>query len=450
MFHRRKGPVLILVVAAISLLLLFYVMFTVMRRAPVDEAQIMRKNLESQTDCSFDWDPLLPKRDVWQPAGENQDTYVFSAHLDARDPEFTVVRIIGINSKYKLWYKKSDYCVLWFKDINEASGMRSVSVLADSNLIPETHDRKYGVVLYSCPVLVSAEVPLFVSLVRKTCQDQPLNALPLSPPSVQPVATFSVCVAPFLFQYDRLRSMIAFVESSLILGADHFFFYNHSMSSVLGPFIDILEQAGIATVINWQDLPVAVKQDPEGRAHGEFDGAPELHYFGQVAAINDCLYRNIHYSQYVVSQDLDELIVPGDADSWYTLLKQLPPLAAAYIMRNVIFPLDQENTGPFAHDSLAKELPVLVKTKRQDHVFPYGDRSKYIVNTKLVKTLGIHTIYDTCGETTGEHTVSPSVAMTHHYKNPAKDYDLVNYDRALQFGDTILSHYKKRLQQLKL
>lgn len=36
----------------------------------------------------------------------------------------------------------------------------------------------------------------------------------------------------------------------------------------------------------------------------------DLHYFGQIAALNDCLYRYMYQSRYVALQDIDELILP--------------------------------------------------------------------------------------------------------------------------------------------
>lgn len=39
-------------------------------------------------------------------------------------------------------------------------------------------------------------------------------------------------------------------------------------------------------------------------------GPGDLHYFGQIAALNDCLYRNMYRSKYVALHDVDELILP--------------------------------------------------------------------------------------------------------------------------------------------
>jgi len=40
------------------------------------------------------------------------------------------------------------------------------------------------------------------------------------------------------------------------------------------------------------------------------DGPGDLHYFGQIPALNDCLYRYMYRSAYVALHDTDELILP--------------------------------------------------------------------------------------------------------------------------------------------
>ncbi|MEQ2188100.1 hypothetical protein GOODEAATRI_011528 [Goodea atripinnis] len=39
-------------------------------------------------------------------------------------------------------------------------------------------------------------------------------------------------------------------------------------------------------------------------------GSGDLHYFGQIPALNDCLYRSMYQSKYVALPDVDELILP--------------------------------------------------------------------------------------------------------------------------------------------
>lgn len=39
-------------------------------------------------------------------------------------------------------------------------------------------------------------------------------------------------------------------------------------------------------------------------------GPGEIHYYGQIPALHDCVYRYMYQSQYLALQDVDELILP--------------------------------------------------------------------------------------------------------------------------------------------
>lgn len=36
----------------------------------------------------------------------------------------------------------------------------------------------------------------------------------------------------------------------------------------------------------------------------------DIHYFGQIPALNDCVYRYMYQTRYLALHDVDELIVP--------------------------------------------------------------------------------------------------------------------------------------------
>lgn len=36
----------------------------------------------------------------------------------------------------------------------------------------------------------------------------------------------------------------------------------------------------------------------------------DIHYFGQIPALNDCIYRNMYQTWYLALHDVDELILP--------------------------------------------------------------------------------------------------------------------------------------------
>jgi hypothetical protein len=79
------------------------------------------------------------KHDVWQPAGDGSDGFVFSAYLDRRKPA-PVIRIIGISKHYKKYAMPDEYCMLWF--LLNSSHWEPEAVLAHALVVPENHDRQ--------------------------------------------------------------------------------------------------------------------------------------------------------------------------------------------------------------------------------------------------------------------------------------------------------------------
>ena len=128
--------------------------------------------------------------------------------------------------------------------------------------------------------------------------------LELHPP--RPEVNFTVCVLPFVYNYDNRRQLIEIIEINRMFGAERFVFYNYSTGSdvtgVLGSYAD--DDVYLISVVPWH-VPVGVDVRPRDQ-----NNLVEVHYFAQLSALKDCLYRNLFRSEFVVLTDLDELIVP--------------------------------------------------------------------------------------------------------------------------------------------
>ena len=48
-----------------------------------------------------------------------------------------------------------------------------------------------------------------------------------------------------------------------------------------------------------------------------------VHYYGQILAMNDCGYRQMYDSKYLLVQDLDEFVVPTVAKDWSSMLDNI-------------------------------------------------------------------------------------------------------------------------------
>ncbi|KAI8726377.1 glycosyltransferase family 92 protein F13G3.3 [Biomphalaria glabrata] len=102
---------------------------------------------------------------------------------------------------------------------------------------------------------------------------------------------FTVCYA-ILYNFTNYKQIIQSVEFDRILGAEHFFVYNMSISNTTDALLRTISETRLAD------------------SHAMAASISEIHYQGQVLAINDCVYRNKGVSKYVAIHDTDEIIIP--------------------------------------------------------------------------------------------------------------------------------------------
>lgn len=58
-----------------------------------------------------------------------------------------------------------------------------------------------------------------------------------------------------------------------------------------------------------------------GWLHSEHGG--DVHYFGQLTTLNECIYRSMERSRYVLLNDIDEIIMPYQHKDLMSLMNTL-------------------------------------------------------------------------------------------------------------------------------
>ena len=116
---------------------------------------------------------------------------------------------------------------------------------------------------------------------------------------------FTMCLAPLfkLDQHKQAHRLIEWVDINRLLGADYFVVYNCSITTDVDRVLRMYMRDNIMEVVQWP-LPI------NGFLEEAKIGVPEIHYFGQQAALNDCLYRMKFISKYIINTDMDEFIIP--------------------------------------------------------------------------------------------------------------------------------------------
>ena len=218
-----------------------------------------------------------------------------------------------------------------------------------------------------------------------------------------------MCVSPVHDNYSHAYGLVEWIELNKILGVQYFTFYNYSMASNIEQVLSFYSKRGLVEVLPW-NMPISIKNPRE------------IHYFGQLAALNDCLYRNRHKTKYIAVLDIDEFIIPkqNDVYSWSEMLKRLP-IVSSYGFRNVFFRRNSDSfqSGEDYSKAARKyKLITLTKLRRDKFVFPLYQRSKLIVNPKKVETIGIHNIWGyKAGEVNSDTLpIAEDIGLLHHYR----------------------------------
>ena len=311
---------------------------------------------------------------------------------------------------------------------------------------------RFGPIIYSCILPDSERLPELVSVTRQRCA-LPSNLLVIEHSNLSTSTSifqfnFTVCVAPFVHGYNNVKQLIEMAEVAFLMGADNMVFYNYSASGVLKDIIEHYVDTGQADVVQWS---IPVRGGDEGGLV-----KPDVHYYGQVPALNDCFYRNIYRSRYTVVMDMDEVIVPHKMDTWTPMMTSFPQKLlvidyGAFIFRNAFFisPGRDEKPGRLPFDSeldipdSADDISYLKTALREAYIYPAYERSKYIVDNHKAIALGIHYPFQYIESTTYDYIVPPKDGLLHHYRNDrrrnmslpdsyySRDHTLTDRSRAL-------------------
>ena len=323
---------------------------------------------------------------------------VFSAWSDNRTTQH-VIRIL------LLMYRNSPppSLICSFQIASKQTIFTSEVVFYEHN---ENHHKQYGGFIASCIVPSELErMPCSINVsIKSTTKAQIVRneALTLPVGSTDRLENtvggkYGICVPPLHgdISVDRI---VEFIELTRILGASHFTFYDLSINEEIRKALTQYETKGLVSVLEW-NLP-------------EYTSS-ELHYFGQVVSIMDCLYRSMRDKSFVAFHDLDEFIVPLQHDNINSLLKDIhKEHHCGYCFQSVVFDpsKDFESTNASSRDRLMTQR-IFYRTSQ---VTPYW--TKCIVDPRKIFEQGIHHISKPLEEFYQAEKVDWNIARVFHYR----------------------------------
>jgi hypothetical protein len=252
---------------------------------------------------------------------------------------------------------------------------------------------------------------------------------------------FAVCV-PTLFRGDYLKpkDLLEFIEVNRFFGAG--LFYIHVQPRAATDWLTgCLDRYQSINLVHWMLWSVPG------------DIALHVHYHGQKMLINDCIYRNMYRSTYLISQDFDEFIIPTAAENWHQMIEIMMRLrnntyAAAYSFRNQFqFISTDVRVSPASQFEDMNTYKTMVPARADGTLFPHTTRSKMMVRSDSITRLFIHLVNEEDVVWQRNTTSKPKVvyvekedAILYHYRFDKTRSQQKQTSKMTKFKEKIIGH----------
>ncbi|XP_022605799.1 uncharacterized protein LOC111225302 isoform X1 [Seriola dumerili] len=264
---------------------------------------------------------------------------------------------------------------------------------------------------------------------------------------------FTVCISNLFGDYNNVLQFAQTLEMYRLLGVDRVVIYNTSCGPDLDRLLQSYSQEGFVEMVPW---PIDKHMNPSrGWLFSEHGG--DVHYFGQLTTLNECIYRSMTRSRYVLLNDIDEIIMPYQHNNLMSLmnvLQQQKPNAAVFLIENHIFPkIHFEPSGKF-HLPQWNGVPginILEHIYREEPNRNIYHPYKMIVQPRLVEQTSVHELLKNFGQ---RYKVPPDVCRIIHVRVPLQGRltrEQLHVDKRLwDFHEKLIPSVDKALKRVGL
>ncbi|XP_076013558.1 uncharacterized protein LOC143006118 [Genypterus blacodes] len=224
---------------------------------------------------------------------------------------------------------------------------------------------------------------------------------------------FTVCISTLFGDYNNVLQFAQTLEMYRLLGVNRVVIYNTSCGPELDCLLRGYSQEGFVEIVPW---PIDHHLKPShGWMFSKHGG--ELHYFGQLTTLNECIYRNMERSRYVLLNDIDEIIMPYKHNNLMSLMNELQlqhPKTGVFLIENRIFLKNHfEPSGKF-HLPQWNGVPgvnILEHIYREEPGRNVYHAHKMIVQPRMVQQISVHEPLEIFG---GQFKVPPDLCWMIH------------------------------------
>ncbi|KAK2898774.1 hypothetical protein Q8A67_010192 [Cirrhinus molitorella] len=179
--------------------------------------------------------------------------------------------------------------------------------------------------------------------------DHKIEYLPIKNKVVQETFkfNFTICISNLFGDYNNVLQFAQAMEMYKLLGVQHVVVYKTSCGPDLEKLLKHYETEGILEIVSW---PIDQFLNPSRGWNIKLHKG-EIQYYGQLVTLNECIYRHMYQSKYLLLNDIDEIIMPYKHSNLPSLMEDLQPAhpnIGVFLIENHIFPKTQfEESGKF-------------------------------------------------------------------------------------------------------
>ncbi|XP_007573715.1 PREDICTED: uncharacterized protein LOC106906729 isoform X1 [Poecilia mexicana] len=310
----------------------------------------------------------------------------------------------------------------------------------------------YGTADVSCPLPPACQAPTHVAVtsaaIRNPADQSDMEYLEVwnQRALTSFPYTFTSCFST-MYNYTNVLQLVQSLEMLQFLGVNRVVIYKMNCSAETQRVLDYYSDKGLVEVVPWS---LSKYLNVSRRAKPDQDPG-DIHYFGQIPALNDCLYRSMYRSKYVALHDPDELILPQLVNSWVELLPLLERkygVNKCYKFENNWVPSEFALTPP-----APQTLPQLDRWQNVsgvnilNHVYiepaprkPVFNNYKIITNPRSVYSVTVHGVLRSQG---GCAWTDRRIARMYHVKprgqTELKPEQLIYDGRLLKYSSRLVS-----------
>ncbi|XP_016387116.1 uncharacterized protein LOC107723116 [Sinocyclocheilus rhinocerous] len=232
---------------------------------------------------------------------------------------------------------------------------------------------------------------------------------------------FTVCISNLFGDYNNVLQFAQSMEMYKLLGVQHVVIYKTSCGPDLEKLLKHYETEGMLEIVPW---PIDQFLNPSSGWNIKIHKG-DIHYYGQLVTLNECIYRHMYQSKYVLLNDIDEIIMPYKHANLPSLMEDLQsaqPNIGVFLIENHIFPKTQfEESGKFKR----AEWNNIPGVNIMEHIYREPDRkniynpTKMIVNPRKVQQTSVHSSLKNTG---GSFLVPFNVCRIVHVRVPLQGH----------------------------